>query len=56
MRPVLVNGAAGILLYWRGRPISVMDFTVVHGKIVAIAVLDDRERLRQLDLKDERFY
>jgi hypothetical protein len=27
-----------------------MDFTVVHGKIVAIAVLDDRERLRQLDL------
>jgi RNA polymerase sigma factor (sigma-70 family) len=50
MLPVLVNGAAGILLYWRGRPISVMDFTVVHGKIVAIAVLDDRERLRQLDL------
>jgi hypothetical protein len=27
-----------------------MDFTVVHGKIVAIAVLEDRERLRQLDL------
>jgi RNA polymerase sigma factor (sigma-70 family) len=50
MLPVLVNGAAGILLYWRGRPTSVMDFTVVHGKIVAIAVLDDRERLRQLDL------
>jgi RNA polymerase sigma factor (sigma-70 family) len=50
MRPVLVNGAAGVLLHWRGRPISVMDFTVVHGKIVAIAVLDDRERLRQLDL------
>jgi RNA polymerase sigma factor (sigma-70 family) len=50
MRPVLVNGAAGILLYWRGRPISVMDFTVVHGNIVAIAVLDDRKRLRQLDL------
>jgi RNA polymerase sigma factor (sigma-70 family) len=48
--PVLVNGAAGIVLSWQGRLISVVDFTVAHGKIVAIAVLDDRERLRRLNL------
>jgi RNA polymerase sigma-70 factor (ECF subfamily) len=50
VRPVLVNGAAGVVVAPRGRPFSVMGFTVTGGKIVAIDVLADPERLRQLDL------
>ena len=52
-RPALVNGAAGIVAFDpHGEPISVMGFTVAHGKIVAIDALADPERLRQLNLDD----
>jgi hypothetical protein len=34
----------------RGRPVSVMGFTVRNEKIIAIDVLADPARLRQLDL------
>jgi hypothetical protein len=50
VRPVLVNGAAGVLVAPHGRPLSVMGFTVVGGKIVAIDALADPDRLSQLDL------
>ncbi|MGH8983687.1 MAG: RNA polymerase sigma factor SigJ [Acidimicrobiia bacterium] len=50
VRPALVNGAAGVVVAPRGRPFSVMGFTVRDGKIVAIDALADPERLRQLDL------
>jgi RNA polymerase sigma factor (sigma-70 family) len=50
LRPVLVNGAAGVVVTVGGRPLSVMGFTVTNGKIVAIDVLADPERLRELDL------
>jgi len=50
-RPALVNGAAGVVAWAPdGRPFSVMGFTVRDGKIVAIDILVDPERLRQLDL------
>ena len=49
-RPVLVNGAAGVVVAPDGRPFSVMAFTVTDGKIVEIDILADPERLRQLDL------
>ena len=50
-RPALVNGAAGIVAFDpRGRPFSVMGFTVRRGKIAEIDVLADPARLRQLDL------
>ena len=49
-RPALVNGAAGVVVTPRGRPFSVMGFTVARGKIVAIDVLVDPERLSRLDL------
>jgi RNA polymerase sigma-70 factor (ECF subfamily) len=48
--PVRVNGAAGVVVAPGGRPISVMGFTVVHGRIVEIDVVADPERLRRLDL------
>jgi RNA polymerase sigma-70 factor (ECF subfamily) len=53
VRPALVNGAAGVVVMPEGRaPVSVMAFTVVSGRIVAIDALADPERLRQLDLSD----
>jgi len=49
-QPVLVNGAAGVVVTVDGRPVSVMSFTVTAGKIAAIDALTDPLRLRQLDL------
>jgi len=46
----LLNGAAGVVAASAGQPISVMAFTVRRGKIVAIDILTDPERLRRLDL------
>ena len=50
VRPALVNGAAGVVVAPRGRPFSVMGFTVTGGKIVAIDALADPDRLRGLEL------
>jgi RNA polymerase sigma-70 factor (ECF subfamily) len=50
LRPVLVNGAAGVVAIVDGRPISVMGFTVANGTIVEIDALTDPERLSRLDL------
>ncbi|MEQ4301095.1 RNA polymerase sigma factor SigJ [Plantactinospora sp. B6F1] len=49
-RPVLVNGAAGVVTTAAGRPLSVMAFTVTDGRIAAIDVIADPDRLRRLDL------
>jgi hypothetical protein len=45
---VLVNGAAGVVTRRNGRLVAVLGFTVTRGKIVAIDVLADPERLGQL--------
>jgi hypothetical protein len=50
IRPALVNGAAGVVMTVRGRPVSVLGFTVSHGKITEINVMADPERLQRLDL------
>jgi RNA polymerase sigma-70 factor (ECF subfamily) len=50
VRPALINGSAGVVVAADGRPLSVMAFTVTGGKIVAIDVLADPERLHGLDL------
>jgi len=50
IRPALVNGAAGAVVAPRGRPVSVMGFTVRNGRIIAIDVLADPARLRALGL------
>jgi RNA polymerase sigma factor (sigma-70 family) len=49
-RPALVNGAAGAVLAPGGRPFAVMGFTVRDGRIAAIDVVADPERLSRLDL------
>jgi len=48
LRPVLVNGAAGVVVTVRGRPFAVMGFTVVAGKIVAIDAIADPDRVRRI--------
>lgn len=48
--PALVNGSAGVVIMATDRPVSVMAFTVARGRVVAIDVLGDPERLRRLDL------
>lgn len=49
-QPVLVNGAAGAVAMAAGTPVSVAAFTIVRGKIVALDILADPERLARLDL------
>jgi RNA polymerase sigma factor (sigma-70 family) len=49
-QPALVNGAAGVVAFRGGQPISVMGFTVRGGKVSEIDILADPERLRRLDL------
>ncbi|MEU9301017.1 sigma-70 family RNA polymerase sigma factor [Streptomyces sp. NPDC048269] len=48
--PALVNGTPGVVSMSQGRPLSVMAFTVVDGKITAIDILTDPERLARIDL------
>ena len=49
-RPVLVNGAAGLVVTRRGRVLGVAGFTVARDKIIEIDLLMDSVRLRELDL------
>ena len=49
-RPALVDGAAGAVWAPGGRPRVVFAFTIGGGKIVAIDLLADPERLRRLNL------
>src|SRR5918995_2096012 len=49
-QPALVNGAAGVVAFRHGQPISVMGFTVRCGKVFEIDILTAPERLHRLDL------
>ncbi|MFD4563579.1 sigma-70 family RNA polymerase sigma factor [Streptomyces sp. NPDC058467] len=49
-QPALVNGAAGVVVVAEGRPVGVLAFTVVHGRIAVIDILNDPERLAGLDV------
>ncbi|HLZ24943.1 MAG TPA: RNA polymerase sigma factor SigJ [Ktedonobacterales bacterium] len=48
LRPVLVNGAVGVVAFVGAQPISVMGFTVAAGKIVEIDAIADPVRVRRL--------
>ncbi|MET7328500.1 RNA polymerase sigma factor SigJ [Nonomuraea sp. NPDC005650] len=48
-RPALVNGVAGVVAVVDGQVFSVMAFTVTRGRIVAIDVLRNPERLAEVD-------
>jgi RNA polymerase sigma-70 factor (ECF subfamily) len=50
MRRALVNGAPGVVTMRDGEPFSVGAYSVRGGKIAAMDILADPERLRRLDL------
>jgi RNA polymerase sigma-70 factor, ECF subfamily len=50
IRPVLINGVAGMVGFRGGQPFSIGAVTVRNGRIVALDFLADPERLRLLDL------
>ncbi len=49
-QPALINGVPGAVTTLNGLPIAVGALTVRGGKVVAIDILADPERLRELDL------
>jgi hypothetical protein len=49
-RPALIDGAAGAVWAPRGKPLVVFDFAIAGGRIVAIKLIADPDRLRRLDL------
>ncbi|MBY8878930.1 RNA polymerase sigma factor SigJ [Actinacidiphila acidipaludis] len=49
-RPVLVNGAVGLLNSLDGKPMSVLGFTVRGDRITRMHILADPERLAALEL------
>jgi len=49
-QPALVNGPAGLAWVAGGQPRVVFEFTITGGKISAIDLVADPERLSQLDL------
>ena len=50
LRPVLVNGAAGVVVNVAGQPFAIMAFTVSGGAIVQIDIMADPDRLSGLNL------
>lgn len=48
MSTLLVNGAAGAVVHLGGRPFAVVSFTVTRGRIAAIDLIADPEKLRSL--------
>jgi len=50
LRPALVNGVAGMVVMRDGEPFLVGGVTVRNRRIVAMDMLADRDRLRELDL------
>ncbi len=48
LHPAVVNGAAGVVVIRHGRPVTVMGFTVVNGKIAEIDSIADPERVRRI--------
>jgi RNA polymerase sigma-70 factor (ECF subfamily) len=49
-RPVLVNGAVGIVALMEGRPVSVFEATFVNGRIATIDIVADPERAAAMEL------
>jgi RNA polymerase sigma-70 factor (ECF subfamily) len=49
-RPILVNGAAGVVITLAGRPVALMSFAISGGKITEIDAITDPARLARLNL------
>lgn len=53
--PVLVNGLPGVITARHGRPVSIMAFTVVGGRIMEIDGIRDADRVMRLTAGVIRF-
>ena len=51
-RPALVNGTAGVVVGPEGRPFAVVGFTVARGRIVAIDLITNPDKLRGLATRE----
>jgi RNA polymerase sigma factor (sigma-70 family) len=51
VRPAVVNGAAGAVIFVDGRATAIMGFVVRGGRITAIEVLADPERVARIDVR-----
>jgi RNA polymerase sigma factor (sigma-70 family) len=49
-QPALIDGAVGLVIAPQGRLFRALRFTLAEGKIAAVEVIGDPERLRHLDL------
>jgi RNA polymerase sigma factor (sigma-70 family) len=49
-RPAIVNGVAGVVVAPRGRPLAVVAFTCASGRIAAIDLVADPQKLGHLSL------
>ena len=47
-RPAIVNGAAGLVIAPRGRPMAVVGITVLRGRIAEIDLIADPSKLRRV--------
>jgi RNA polymerase sigma-70 factor (ECF subfamily) len=50
-QPVLVNGQAGALFGTRDEPIAVIGFTIAGGRIAALNLIADQDKLRHLTIQ-----
>jgi RNA polymerase sigma-70 factor, ECF subfamily len=50
-QPVLVNGEAGALFGTRDQPVAVIGFTIADGRIVALNLVADPDKLRNLTIQ-----
>jgi RNA polymerase sigma-70 factor (ECF subfamily) len=44
-----VNGAAGLIVVPRDRPIAVLGFTISHDRVVELDLIADPDKLRALE-------
>ncbi|WP_231571008.1 hypothetical protein [Gordoniibacillus kamchatkensis] len=51
-RPVLVNGAVGVVVAPRGQLLFILELKIVDGKITEIEMIAEQDRIRQLDLAE----
>jgi hypothetical protein len=54
VRPAIINGTAGFVVFSRERPFAVLGLTYAGDAIVEIDVVLGPERLAQLDLEGFR--
>ena len=50
-RPAIVNGGAGVIVMPGDRPVAVVGFTIVGGRIAEIDVIANPDKLRTVDVR-----